>query len=99
MHNNHTGFYAAKIYTYYSNILSIAPPLTLLFQSQTFLFRHLYRSLPFLLRYLLNGFPGLSTDISEHICLLLLVLFCFPFLVLGFRALDKGDSCRLLSSR
>jgi len=58
-----------------------------------------YRSLPFLLRYLLNGFPGLSTDISEHICLLLLVLFCFPFLVLGFRAVDKGDSCRLLSSR
>jgi len=30
-----------------------------------------------LLKYLLRGFPGLFTVISEHICFLLLVFFCF----------------------
>ena len=30
-----------------------------------------------LLKYLLHGFPGLFTVISEHICFLLLVFFCF----------------------
>jgi len=29
-----------------------------------------------LLEYLLRGFPGLFTAISEHICFLLLVFFC-----------------------
>jgi len=38
----------------------------------------------FLLKYLLHGFPGLFTVISEHICFLLLVFFCFyTFLVVG----------------
>ena len=33
---------------------------------------------PFLLlKYLLRGFPGLFTVISEHICFILLVFFCF----------------------
>jgi len=30
-----------------------------------------------LLKHLLRGFPGLFTVISEHICFLLLVFFCF----------------------
>jgi len=37
-----------------------------------------------LLKYLLRGFPGLFTVISEHICFLLLVFFLFlHFLVVG----------------
>jgi len=32
-----------------------------------------------LLKYLLHGFPGLFTVISEHICFLLLVFSCFYF--------------------
>jgi len=35
-------------------------------------------------KYLLRGFPGLFTVISEHICFLLLVFFLFlHFLVVG----------------
>jgi len=30
-----------------------------------------------LLKYLLRGFPGLFTVISEHICFVLFVVFCF----------------------
>ena len=38
-----------------------------------------------LLKYSLRGLPGLFTIISEHICFLLLVFFCFflHFLVVG----------------
>ena len=42
-----------------------------------------------ILKYLLRGFHGLFTVISEHICFLLLVFFLFlHFLVVGFRAVD-----------
>ena len=36
-----------------------------------------------LLKYLLRGFPGLSTVISEHICFLHLVFCLLHFLVVG----------------
>jgi len=57
------------------------------------------------LQYLLRGFPGLFTVISEHICFLLLVFFLFlHFLVVGsvthvgFRAHVKIAS-RIVSYR
>jgi len=37
-----------------------------------------------LLKYLLRGFPGLFTVISEHICFLLLVSLFLLFLVVGY---------------
>ena len=37
----------------------------------------------FLLKFLLHGFPGLFTVISEHICFLLLVFLFLHFLVVG----------------
>jgi len=44
---------------------------------------HSHRSLPFLLRDSLHGFPRLFTVIFEHICFLLLVLMFLHFLVVG----------------
>ena len=41
-----------------------------------------------LLKYLLRGFPGLFTVISEHICFLLLVFSVFTLFSCPFRAVD-----------
>jgi len=41
-----------------------------------------------LLKYLLRGFPGLFTVISEHICFLLLVFSVFTLFSFPFRAVD-----------
>ena len=42
-----------------------------------------HHSLPFLLQDLPHGFPGLFTDISEHIRFFAFQFFCFPLLVVG----------------
>jgi len=60
-----------------------------------------HRSLPFLLQDWLGPtwFPGLFTDTSEHIHLLLFYFFCFPLFSCWFREVGYADSCRLLSAR
>jgi len=56
-------------------------------------------SLPFLLPDWLHGFPGLFTDISEHICVLRFSFSVFPLFSCWFRAVDSALSCQLLRAR